>query len=242
VRKYKCEKIFPAMLAFLLLTMLIGCSSPGPDPGELIAKAQLAISEVESYRIEMPITITQNGKTTQSTSQGEFVSPDRMHMIKTGEDGNRESIRIGQTEYDRNADSNNWEVHQIPESLPFANPAVIILEELDSLAGLVAMPDEAVDSVDCFHYKGSIDPLQDLREMVAKESNPKRKESLQQTLEMQEQMEMSVVVEVWIGKDDYLMRQHHWTLSQKFEGTAMEATAIWKFYDFNEPVEIEPPL
>ena len=118
VRGYKCEKIFPAMLAFILLTMLIGCNNSGPDPEELIAKAQVAINEVESYRIEITTTIMQNGKTTRSSSQGEFVSPDRLHMIKTDEDRNEETIRIGQTEYTQNANSNNWEVRQWPKSFP----------------------------------------------------------------------------------------------------------------------------
>jgi hypothetical protein len=74
-------------------------------------------------------------------------------------------------------------------------------------------------------------------------------------LEIQEQMEMTIVVEVRIGKDDYLVWQQRLTESQKAlpdtfdvqdnpvpEGTTMTLTMITEFSDFNEPVEIDPPF
>lgn len=250
MREYKCEKIFLAMLAFLLLTMLIGCSSSGPNPLELIAKAQVAINEVESYRIEITTTITQNGKTTQSSGQGEFVSPDRLHMIKTDEDGNRESIRIGQTEYNQNANSNNWEVRQWPKSLPFYNPAVTLVEELDSLVGLVGMSDEEVDSVDCFHYKGSIDTEAQVDTEIAKldPSQPGYEERIK-LLEPRRRWQFTL--EFWIDKEDHLLRQLKQYQDMVFiedigEGTEREEQAnvliAYRFFDFNQPIQIEAPI
>ena len=50
-------------------------------------------------------------------------------------------------------------------------------------------------------------------------------------------------IEVWIGKDDYLIRQvkHN---GQVFlsNGEVGTFSFLEVYYDFNEPIEIEPPL
>jgi len=150
-------KIFSALLAFLLLTLLIGCGSSRTDPEDVIANAKDAINEIQTYRSEMVYISTENGQTTRSSAQMEFVSPDRMHVIPVNGNGSGESIRIGNTEYRWDPDSKKWQVRQWPESFSFRNPAVRWVEGLDSLVGLVEMADEEIDGVDCFHYKGSID-------------------------------------------------------------------------------------
>lgn len=251
MRVYKCEKIFPVMLAVILLTMLIGCSSSGPNPEELIAKAQVAINEVESYRIEMTTIVTENGKTTQSSYQGEFVSPDRLHMIKIDEDGNEASIRIGQTEYNQNANSNNWEVRQWPESFPFYNPAVTLVKELDSLVGLVRMSDEDINSVDCFHYKGSIDTDAQVDEAIAKldPSKPGYEERIK-LLELSRRPQQ-FTLEFWIDKEDHLLRQLKQYQDMVFiedigEDTKREehinAVIAYRFFDFNQSIQIKAPI
>ena len=57
----------------------------------------------------------------------------------------------------------------------------------------------------------------------------------------------SMEVELWVGKDDYLIRQmkrlDH--MPEWEAGTAEERwilqSAVMRFYDFNEPISIEPP-
>jgi hypothetical protein len=57
----------------------------------------------------------------------------------------------------------------------------------------------------------------------------------------------SMEVELWVGKDDYLIRQmkrlDH--MPEWEAGTAeeewMRQSTVERFYDFNEPISIEPP-
>ncbi|GAH78417.1 unnamed protein product, partial [marine sediment metagenome] len=49
--------------------------------------------------------------------------------------------------------------------------------------------------------------------------------------------------ELWIGRDDYLIRQVKQDTQVPSEdiGQWNTSSAWWKYYDFNEPIEIEPP-
>lgn len=51
------------------------------------------------------------------------------------------------------------------------------------------------------------------------------------------------MVEVWIGKDDYLIRQvkHNGQVFAS-DGGVYTFRYTEEYYDFNEPIEIEPPI
>ena len=50
-------------------------------------------------------------------------------------------------------------------------------------------------------------------------------------------------IEVWIGKDDYLIRQVNIDVQFfKSDGEVYTGSVTAEYYDFNEPIEIEPPL
>ena len=249
LRKCKCQKIFWALLALLISTLLIGCGGSRPDPEEVITKAQVAIKEVQTYRSEMVYISTENGQTTRSSAQMEFVSPDRMHVIPVNGNGTGESIRIGNTEYRWESDSQNWQVHQWPESSNFTNPAVRWVEGLDSLVGLVEMADEKIDGVDCLHYKGIIDMKARSEEERAKldPSQPGYEERMR-ALELYDRCQFQC--EFWVGKEDFLLRQlkqHQEVVFIKYAGEDTEreerhsTTATYRFFDFNKPIQIEPP-
>jgi hypothetical protein len=57
----------------------------------------------------------------------------------------------------------------------------------------------------------------------------------------------SIEVELWVGKDDYLIRQMkrldhmpEWDAGTAEERWIRQSTVI-RLYDFNEPISIEPP-
>jgi hypothetical protein len=249
MKKHKCQKIFSALLALLLVTLLIGCGSSRPAPEEVIAKAQSAMEEVETYRSEMVSIYTENEETNRSSAQMEFVSPNRMHVIQVNGNGTEESILIGNTEYRLYADSNKWRVRQWPESMSFGNSATSWVEGLGSLVGLVELGDEEIDGVDCFHYKGSVDMKARREEEKAKldPSQPDYEERMR-ALEVYGQWQLHS--EFWVGKADFLLRQ----LKQHQEGVFirdagedtekeehLSTTATFRFFDFNQPIKIEPP-
>ena len=243
------------MLAFASLSavLLIGCGSTSPDPEEVISKAQEAIKEVQSYRVESTSISTDERGTTESSDMAEFVTPDRMHVLPVIVPDNVdavESIRIGNTEYRREPDTNRWQVHQWPESISSINFAVTLTESLTSLVGLENLPDEKVDGVDCFHYTGYVDTKAMAEERKAKlDPSQRGYEGQLESIKAFENMQYDY--EFWIGKEDFLLRQlkmHMEVSYTRNEGEENEKEEYqnilntYRFYDFNAPITIEAPL
>ena len=89
------------LIVLLVLSLLIGCSGPRPGPEEVIAKAIEAINELQTYRFESTNTATMGEITVHGNLQGEFVSPDRLHLIIITDGETEEGIRIGKKRHSR---------------------------------------------------------------------------------------------------------------------------------------------
>ena len=82
------------------------------------------------------------------------------------------------------------------------------VEMLKFLSDLEQLPDETIDGINCYHYLGK----------------PK--------------LRLITPIELWIGKDDNLIRQmKQWT---DFDDSTPLMTT--KCYDFNQPIDIEAPF
>jgi len=237
--------------ALLLLSLLAGCGCSGPSPEEVIAKAIDAISELQTYRFEMTGTMTMDGETSQGNIQGEFVSPDRLHVTTTSNVETEEGISIGQAQYQL-SHNGEWEIHEWSAALPsgYIDLAVIVAELLDSLIELSKLGNETIDGVSCFHYRGSIDIEAQVEEQIANlDPTQPYYEDMVKSIEQQLQSDQSV--EFWVGKEDYLLRRVYTQYEMVFtedEGEDTEnqvhVASITNigFYDFNEPITIEPPI
>ncbi len=248
----------------LLLTTAIGCKKiANLTPDLMIRKAYAATIEVKSFHFSIS-TIVMGWDEGKWSAEVDFLSPDRMRMV-IEQDGQKREIRcIGDKMYERHSQTGEWQVlegHTVQANLVSVQGLLIaaqpknIAEGLKELEAIEELPDEVIGDVACVHYRGSLDSLKRFREQLAEESDPKGKETLQQLLEILEQMEVTIVIEVWIGKDDYLVWQQRVTQSQKVlpdtfddqgtpapEGTTMTITVTMESSDFNKPVEIEAPL
>lgn len=49
-------------------------------------------------------------------------------------------------------------------------------------------------------------------------------------------------VELWIGQGDYLLRQMQQRRGLSDGSTTASSTHTLKYYDFNQPITIDPPL
>jgi len=236
----------------LMLALLAGCSCSRPSPEEIITRAIDAINGLQTYRFEMTSTVTMDGETSHGGNvQGEFVSPDRIHITIVSDDGTEEGIRIGETEYGRRSDSDSWEVREWSAAMfSFRNNlALDTVEILDSLVGLVELRDEKIDGVSCFHYRGSIDTAAQVEERITNlDPTLPSYEEIVQAFEQQLQSEQ--IVEFWVGKEDYLLRRVETQYEMVYtedegEDTEREeqviATYSVRLYDFNQPITIEPP-
>ncbi len=240
------------LLAFVSLVLLASCGGSRPSPKEVIAGAIDAVNELQTYRFEMTGTMTLEGKNSHGNMQGEFVSPDRLHMITISDGETQEGIRIGQTEYYRVPGSDSWEVREWPSAMASArnNWAVSTVEILDTLVGLVKLRDEKIDGVSCFHYRGNVDIEAQVEEQIAN-LDPSQPYYEEMVMSIEQQLQSENDVEFWVGKEDYLLRRldtHYEMTYTEDEGEDTEseehviANYSFRFFDFNQPIQIEPPI
>ena len=125
-----------------------------------------------------------------------------------------------------------------------------MLYSFAELVDIKELTDEKIDGIDCFHYIGSMKMEGQQEDQIASldRSDP-HYEQLKLAYESIEYVRDDV--EFWIGKHDYLLQQYTMFMEInefKDKGKDTEemenysAITTCKFYDFNEPIEIEPPL
>lgn len=233
VRKY----LIIGCILFLIMP-LVACSK-GSNLREVTIKARIATSEAQSYRVKGTTRYTSDGETLETVFEGEFAAPDRFRAKGSADtDWWCEVTKIGDKSYVRTSDEVEWGGGKSDVTCAVL-PIAEALEPLDSLIDLEQLPDEQIDGVDCFHYRGKVD----LDSLVWKTWM-----GYQHTPEFLEVMRRaSIDVELWVGKDDYLIRQMITTIRfpASEPGTGEEErgtqTTIMRFYDFNKPIAIEPP-
>ncbi len=201
----------------------------------IIAKAYAATTELQSYRMFSSIKSTLEGKTSEATFETEFVAPDH-HRGKATMNGDWvEFIIIGDKQYIRDSDPSRTTSGGVSSSSILSKEDT--LKIIDSLTDLEKLPDEKIEGVDCIHYWGMVDVDRVIEEQKAK-LDP-RQPHYQEMLKGLENMRgMKVQVELWIGKEDYLIRQLRQDMEVPLEGTSRVTV---KYYDFNEPITIGPP-
>jgi hypothetical protein len=211
-------------LAVLLISLLVLQPwVPDTGPQAVIAKAVNAWGKVQSYRsYHSPGIIIAGTDFYNNSSYGEYVFPDKIHWVFTIEGHESEYIFVGNKEYYRRDDEKSF-VIQFPSTPGTHAPDEDdTAEELNSITGVKQLPDETMDGVICYRFTGT-----DSR-------NP------------------NCTLDLWIGKDDYLIRQEilrpenpgaEYSYEVNGETRYYKSyTAITEFYDFNEPIDIQPPL
>lgn len=248
-----------------------GCSPPNPDDYDFILKEVRSFSrqwkDVDSYRCHIAgMTNSTNtddlGITTVHTleweDEGAYVSPDRLshtHTLRVYWEGlpewsarTRETVCIGSKWYEREASETRWEVKDFSPGLKgwrLATESLLVLD-IDSLeAGTIRLPNETIRGIDCLHYRGKVDMdayIDKLPDYMFPDE--RYREWLGHT---------DRTMELWIGEDDYLIRKYQTdeqnpypSMSELSPPAGPEArhvaTEVAEFYDYNEPIEIEPPL
>jgi hypothetical protein len=252
------------VIAILATVLPLYLSDSSPSPAGVLAKAYAAVGKLESYRYSKD-EYTQLHETDEPVHSFhvdlEYVSPDRYHITSeiteeySHQDARRtEEIVIGDKLYTYKS-----YIYHLRNS-EFYNQFAPTKEKtegaLDVLTKIETMADEDIDGTDCYHYKGDVDiekwldwtrsnlerllkgiierypGIFDFEEMI------RTVEDMWRTYER--------TYEFWIGKDDYLIRQ--WKLTNRdltdksVVGYPYKIVAYIKYYDFNEPIAIEPPL
>jgi hypothetical protein len=249
----------PALVAIpiiIILSIVLPLHLSGSFSGYrgVFAKAYAATEGLTSYRL------TTNGYFKEREADElvhcwycnlEYVNPDRYHLIAGYPEGYLEEFRkettiIGDQIY-------TWSTSSVPdvEELEQYTPTKEqTLELLGMLIDIEELADENIDGTDCYHYRGVVD----IEKWLAW-GRPERERRFKAMIERSglhfdlEQMVKTaedtwrtreMTYDFWIGKDDYLIRQ--WKHVIQPLGQYHTFVTIINYYDFNEPIVIEPPL
>lgn len=220
----------------------------------VIARAQTAISEVHSYRMSMVTTSYSEGQVTNTRiSEIEFVDPDRYHFTMENEFLDLEYIVIGDQFYQKKSDStlesgvgiSSWSSSGYMYSSMITREYTAMM--LGFLKNVKTLPEETVDGTVCLHYQGEYDYEQQLRAMQERRSKEgirplSEAEIIEQVEDWQSKIG-SVVSELWVGKNDYLIRRMlSNTQGPDNSGNNPSSRTVYTFSDFNGQIVIEAPL
>jgi len=238
IRKVPRNWLRPALVAgaAVIVLALVVIQPWSASPQSVIARAYSATENLQSYRLTSTLVSIFEGETSEQSSDWEFAFPDRYHGKITLDGETYEFIIIGEETYARDPDNASGKLF-IGVWSGFAPSKEYTLEILDSLTGLQKLPDERIEGTDCLRYQGRVDVEQKIEELKARldpeeagyEERLKGLEALRTT---------KTEVELWIGKNDFLIRQMKSIRESSVHG---DAVVVVKFYDFNEGITIESP-
>ena len=229
-------------LICLFVTMITASLSAcavitGKDTGE----PEVTDTPIESYRFSL--TSSTDSEITL-TNKVEFAAPDRYHVKETNEAGTREIIILGDQRYFKG---------EVDFSM-LVRPADFYHEDitreatrkwLDRMADTEELPEEDIEGVRCRRYRGLYDYEKAIRARY--ESDPVRRgpppgeEEIQKEIEMFREHGGERYVDLWVGKDDNLIRQLVIESVDAGEET-ITRRSVYEYYDFNEPIAIEAPV
>ena len=261
---------YPSVVAAVLLLLILalaGCGYTGePAIQQVLERAQAANTseEVSSFHRALSYVVSAEGMGDISPSplaEGDFLAPDRWKGTSTYGTDVTESIIIGRKTYERRQDESEWRMRELPEDWP--GPAAWELSSyLDVFISAAVeevreLPSESIDGVECWRYRVDHNrTLDSALEQLEEATDLETIESLRAWVESIRREEVAEWAEVWIGKDDYLVRQsrnvqertsdgeHEFGFPNVVipEGTRYAMTVTFTFSGFNEPVEIEAPI
>ena len=214
------------------------------SPHKIIARAYSATEGLLSYRAEMSGAGSE-GDTLNSTI--EFVYPDRFHVSIETYSGVDEFIVIGDRQYVKSGDMSRNMMIAFSQSTASILSKESTLHLIDSLSGIVTLPDEKIRGIDCFHCRGSYDIEKQLEAEKARMAEMRSSVDEDDYKRMMEDLgdtpHIDMQIELWIGKDDNLIRQIVQSTQYIDDtGSLRVSNATMTFYDFNEYIDIEPPL
>ena len=213
----------------------------------MLAKAGAVANEIKSYRmtgeyyIYDPVTkeyalrafggITFSGD--RYSEQQEFIIPSNYYRDITGA-GTYEAIGIGEKAYGRVTGSLGYAPGMAASEWQQYMPSEILTRKtLSMLVKIEELPDENIDGVLCYHYRGSVDTVKFVNE-YPQQAGAFRTSKINE--------------EFWIGKDDYIIRQFRDEIIRgedimaRLPMLTAQTLEVWKYSDFNVSITIEPPL
>jgi hypothetical protein len=235
----------PVLVILIALLVLQPWSSfqiiPGPQ--KIIAKVYAVTEGLASYRINNSIVCTYQGVTTEQFLEWEYMAPDRQYGKLTMEAGTIEFIIIGDEQYIWGMDNTTGSFQLLTSSYSSIHNKDGTLRQLDLLNQIEKLPDETISGVDCLHLRGEVDMERQAEKVKAALSSANLKYNEIVQFINEQMISGKEVVELWIGEDDYIIRQIKRNGRVFINGEYQDTySSIVNYFDFDKPIVIEPPL
>jgi hypothetical protein len=231
------KKITICSVVILVLVptlIMIGCdnesSSNTNSPEEILGKTIRAMDGLDSYRDKAYSFQRQSDQVNWESipseerelrSEYEFVSPDRHHSLLKADDRWTEVIVIGEQEWWRGESSHFSQLSWIPTG-EFENGGfgVGFIDEFNSLKNfddIQIIGNDILDGIDCYrlNFIKAFPEIPELDEITGY---------------------------IWIDKKDSLVQQVASITPFQNDEDEMFEYIIKRYFDFNQPIEINPPL
>jgi len=233
-------------------------------PKESFGEAQAKIAkpeEVASYHVKYSASQRTNvpdlGIDSMTTLEGNYSLPDRAHITVSRDGFRQEQVVVGDSVFTRTELNPDWVRTQVPsgdEMTPLPKPKTG-QEEMGYLDDVKTLPDETMDGVPVNHYVGKVNYekvlVEDARQRFV--NDPDLDSYVERAREVAGRI--NATNELWIGKDDGLVRQARITgeyrpspseMGSFSGGLGVEEVVVnfdtWlEFSRFNESFAIEVP-
>jgi lipoprotein LprG len=221
----RCGAILLALIA-----LAAGCGgSSGPPPEELVADSAEATAAVKSFHVLVDIQNVSAGGSGLSLTflDGDVVVPDRMKARVSGKflglPVSSELVVVDDQYFLKVPFTGSWrtiEVDTVP--VAFFDPATGVLAVINDASDLTHEGSEDVGGVDCYRLTGTI------------------RASALEPLLPEAEGDGVVPIELWIGKDDLLLRRMRLS-GPVSPSEADDAVRTIELSAFDEPVTVTAP-
>jgi hypothetical protein len=199
---------------------------------EILDKSTQAMKNVKSMSLQLTITSGGAGVSIEINGEGVVEQPDKAYIKMDFAGQTIEMLMLSKTEaYMKQPGSTDWE--PVPAD-QLSQPGGMNVDVIQQL-GIVGFANELnldgseiLGGVDCYHITFSLD--------IAK--------YLAQLGEAGSQIDATTSTgtgDLWIGKDDFLMRKFLFNFDAMTQGVTVNASTLMTMSKFNQPVEIPSP-
>lgn len=220
--------------ALLCVLLLASCGGDGggeaPTAAEIVAGAAEKTAELKSFRFTLDVENVppSGGGLSLTSAKGEVIVPDRLGAKASGTFSRipieTELVIVGDEDYFLDPLTRQWRRLDVDTSpVAFFDPAKGVVSVIERAVELEAAGSEAVGGVETHRLTGKV-KAGDAAPLLAVSSTSDR----------------LVDVELWIGKDDLLLRRIR-VRGPVGEGEPADAGRTVELSDFGRPFEIEAP-
>ncbi len=240
------RKALAAVPVIVALAVLVTWQPWAVSPAGVLARAREVVNQLDSYRIF--VLKTSPSTETTATVEIEYVAPDRYHFTQTGSrlEMTYEFITIGDEAYFKDTvPETNFGTWPYAQGYSTMISREYTLQIIDYLKDLKKLPEVMMNGALCLHFSGTYDYEKQVRAMSKDYPGmgipPLSEEQIREAVAKLQERDRKVEVELWIGKNDYLVRRLRQVTTMLDDDDRLQESVTDMRYDFTSVITIEAP-